>query len=91
MGRQVPERGPDGAPRRVDPGDQDQGGDAEDEAVLERRPVDLGLEQLAEQVIPRSVPPDLQLGHEIVEQTLGGGDAALGIIGELKDIAHPLR
>ena len=91
VGRQVPERGPDGAPRRVDPGDQDQSGDAEDEAVLEGRPVDFGLEELAEQVIPRSVPPDLQLGHEIVEQTLGGGDAALGIIGELKDIAHPLR
>ena len=69
VGGQVPQRGADGAPGGVDTGDQRQGGDTEHHGVLDRLAVDLGLEQLAQQVVAR-VPScaALDLGDEVLDE-----------------------
>ena len=52
-------------------------------------PVDLGREQLAQQVVAGVLAPVLQLPQEVVEEALGPVLAPLGIVGELQHVAHP--
>ncbi len=87
--RQVPQRGADGAPRRVDAGNEHQRRHAEHDPVVHRLPVDLGGEQLAQEVVTRVPAPVLELAQEVVEQALGAALAPLGIVGELQHVAHP--
>ena len=89
VGGQVPQRRADGAPGRVDAGDEDQRRHAEHDAVVDRLAVHLGGEQLAQQVVAGVLAALLELAQEVVEQALGAALAALGVVGELEHVAHP--
>ena len=55
--------------------------------VVDRFALDLRLQQLAEQVVPRVLLALSQLGDEVVEQSFGSRLAALLIVGELEHVA----
>ena len=89
MGGEMPQCGADGRPSGVDPRDQGEGHRAEDVCIGHRLAVDLGLQQLADQVVAGVGAP---LGHEVEEirhQLVAGLGAALLVVGELEQVAHP--
>ncbi len=89
MGGQVPQGGADGAPRGVHPGDEDQSGDAEHDALLDGCAVDPAVEQLTQQVVPRLGPAAGHLVDEVGDQLLHAPATALGVVGELEEVPHP--
>ena len=73
--REVPQRGADRAPRRVDAGDDQQLAGAEHVRVRHRLAVDLAVEQLGDEVVARVALAVLDdLGQE-AEQRLAGAQA----------------
>ena len=88
---QVPQGGPDGRPGGVDAGHEHQVAGAEDVVVGHRLAVDLGLDELGDEVVLARVgPPIGQLLGEEVEQRGAGFDALHGLeVALLEDGAHP--
>ena len=86
--REVPERRPDGRPRRVDPGDQHEVADADHVGVGHRLAIHLGGEQLGDQIVLTRVrPPISELADEELDDLVAARQAH-NRIGE-PDLEHP--
>ena len=89
VGGQVPEGGPDGAPRGVHTGDQHERGDPEHDGRVDQLAVHLGVEQLAQEVVAGLVLATPDLGDEEVDEPRAPLFAPNRVVGELEHVAHP--
>jgi predicted helicase len=89
VGGQVPQRGADAAPGRVDSGDHDERSDPEHEAVGEGLAGVTRPQELADEVVARIGLAALELRDEVGADALLSPEVALGIVGKLEHVADP--
>ena len=89
MGGEVPDRRADRAPRRVDPGDQQQHDRSADVFVGELVAVDLDVEQVGRQIVARVLDVLLDLPVDVLVEGLEAGDPLLG--GQVDLLEHAMH
>ena len=89
MRGQVPDRRTNGRPGRVDPGDQHQRTHSDDDGLLDRFAIDLGVQQLRDQVISRIGASRRESIDEELDHSLSASLTTFGVVREFEDVAHP--
>jgi hypothetical protein len=84
--QEVPER----AVRGLDPGGEQEPQEGEDLVVGEPFAVDLGLGELADEIVARMRTPFLELFGEVRAERLGCGEAALPVDDHADELERPL-
>src|SRR3954469_5913141 len=65
---EVPQRGADGRPGRVDPGDEQEDDHAADDLVVDRLPLDLDVQQVVGEVLTRVQAVIVDLGEDVLPE-----------------------